>query len=141
MNAVVQPVDPIDTNLLNAVVRQKKALKHALTAEEKAHAARATKYKEQIAAIDKVLLQVLNDNLPTYRSIDAGTVGTTVSTKYNVSDRPALEAWIRSTNDLSPFSNALTKSVIEAYVKQHKALPPGVTAYVERKVTHNTTTS
>lgn len=132
----------LDTNLLNQVVRQRKALKLALDAEAAAHNARAKDYKEKIAKIDAVLLRVLDDDkLPTYRSLDAGTVGTTQSTKYNIKDRAAFEAWVRSRNDLSPFSNALTKGVIDAWVSEHQALPPGVGAFVEKKITHNKTTT
>ena len=143
MAANLQPAAPqVDLNAVDNLVNVRRDLKVALEAEAKAHKAREKRYKEQIEQIDNALLGVLNDeHLPTYRSTRGGTVGTTIKTHYSVSDRPALEAWCKAQGDLSYFSNGLAKAIVEAYIKEHNALPPGVKAYQERQVTHNKHTS
>lgn len=139
----VAPPINIDANAMNAVAKSRKDLALMLEQESKAFKLREKMIKTEIEKIDKVLLSVMPNEGEgsTYRSINGGTLGTTIDTNYSVSDRAAYEKWCRETGDLSLNNSSVGKRASAAYVKAHNTLPPGITTSRVRKITHNKTTS
>lgn len=89
------------------------------------------KPNKMLAAIEGEMVRRCSADGLTSLPAPAGTFTLVTTSQYNLGDPLAFQAFVLEKKDTSYFNKAVSKQMIEAYVAETGALPPGITRHAK----------
>lgn len=125
------PLEPFTAAQLVQAYTQLADQKSAVEAEAKKKTDPLTK---RMNAITNELLRRMESQGQTNISTEYGRMTRKTHQDYSVQDIEAFSDYVIKEKDLTFFGKSLSKPAVQAYIKQHDKLPPGLAAFTKYSI-------